>query len=180
MAYRKTEAVKAHLKAQREAIIQAGIDVLAKHGKDGFTTTRVVERAGISNASLYNYFADASELWVGVVKACLARDTEAIRNAASRGKDPVNALARAIEAIYAGMSRQPRLVKSLADAPVYRRAIRIELELLIKAIEPPSRESHCQAAAMLGALYGLADADAKPSKASALCLMILGVPEVAI
>ena len=38
-----------------EVLVQAGRQVLAKEGYDGFSTNRVAEAAGVSPGSLYQY-----------------------------------------------------------------------------------------------------------------------------
>ena len=43
-------------------ILEAAIQVLAQEGADGFTTSRVAERAGVSVGSLYQYFPNKAAL----------------------------------------------------------------------------------------------------------------------
>src|SRR5262245_53218861 len=44
------------------AILQAAIQVLAKHGAHRFTTARVAEKAGVSVGSLYQYFPNKASI----------------------------------------------------------------------------------------------------------------------
>lgn len=179
MVYRKTANVKAHLKAQRGAIVAAATAVVAKHGRDKFLA-RTCERANVGMGTVYQYFADVDELWNAVVAAALARDVTAMRRAAEGEPDyPLNALARAIAVFYSSLD-EPRLARALAEAPAYRKGIRSVLEPLIgaaTACSPRAKEQY--AAAILGALYGLADIDATDKSAVTYCLTMLGVPNLA-
>ncbi len=175
LAYRKTEGVKAHLKAQRAAILAAAVAVLSRHGKDQFTTTRVCEAAGISNGSLYKYFADADELWAAVIGDRLARDVALMRDAGSGDIYPINVLACVLGAFYGCLDR-PRLARALVDAPAYRKGIKRELEAYIAATGSPPRARVIQAAAIFGALHCLAEVGAPATSAVELCLNLIGVP----
>jgi AcrR family transcriptional regulator len=178
MAYRKTEAVKAHLAAQRETIIAAAMATVAKHGKEQATITRVVERAGISMGLLYRYFPDIDEVWNAVVSAALARNVEAIREAVATAqceRYPLNALGRAI-AVFYGTLDKPRLAKALADSPAYRKAIRSELEPILARLGFPPRARRDHAAAILGGLYGLSDVEASAKTAVTFAIRAIGVP----
>lgn len=179
MAYRKTPNIKAHLKAQREAIVAGAASAVAKHGRERILA-HTIERARVSMGTIYQHFADVDELWNAVVAAALARDVSAMRRAAESGPAyPLNALARAIAVFYTGMD-EPRLARALADAPAYRKGIRTALEPLIAAVgfAPRARRDH--AAAILGALYGLADVEASPKTAIEFALRAMGIPEAGV
>jgi len=178
MAYRKTPAVKAHLTAQRQAIIEAATGVVAKHGRERLIPL-TVERASVSMGTIYKYFADVDELWKAVVAAALARNLTAMREAAEAEHYPVNALTRALAVFYDSLN-PPRLARALAEVPAYRKAIRTTLEPLIgRALDVPPRAREQHAAAILGALYGLADVEATNKTACIIALRSLGVPEAA-
>lgn len=75
---------------------------------------------------------------------------------------PAAALAAALMVFFNRLG-QPRLVRAMADAPIYRAGIRAELERLIKAtsVDLSPKERTLAAAAALGALYGLFDAEGR-------------------
>lgn len=176
MVYRKTEGVKAHLAAERKAIIAAAFAVLEKHGE--LTTTRVCERAGISTGKLYNYFADVDEVMAAVVALALAREKGAMEQA-NRDADsryPINAFARALAVFYATLDK-PQLARALARELAYRKGIREELEALLARLDFPPRARKERAAAVLGAMYGLSDIEASVKVAIEAGLRVVGVPE---
>lgn len=61
-----------------ERIIQAGRDVLVKHGYDAFSTNRVAEVAGISPGSLYQYFPDKAAIIDVVIDRYMAETSERV------------------------------------------------------------------------------------------------------
>ncbi len=175
MAYRKTPAIKAHLKEQRAAILDSALAV-AKHGRDGMLT-RITKHAGVSMGFMYRYFADIDELWHAAVARRLARDVELIAVAAGAERYPLNALARAIEAYY-GTITDVRLARVLDESAPYRRGIRNALEPLIhQAIGSPPRARTEVAAGVLAALYGLADVEASTKAATRFALRAIGLSE---
>jgi len=51
-----------------EAIFEATIQVLLRHGAEQFTTTRVAERAGVSVGTLYQYYPNKQSLLFAVLE----------------------------------------------------------------------------------------------------------------
>jgi AcrR family transcriptional regulator len=67
-----------------EAIYEATIQVLLKHGIKALTTTRVAERAGVSVGTLYQYYPNKESILYAVLEQHLARVTDGISTASSR------------------------------------------------------------------------------------------------
>lgn len=169
MVYRKTPEIKAHLKSQRDLIIEAATAVVAKGRRDRILAL-TVEKANISMGTVYQHFADVEEMWNAVVATALARDLASIREAASRGdQNAADVLSRAIMAFYERLA-EPRLARELATVPAYRRGIRGAFEPFLEAMGLPPRARELRAGAIFGALYGLADAGASGPTAAAICL----------
>lgn len=179
MAYRKTDAVLATEAERRQEIIKAALDVMADGDEPQLHI--VAARAGYANGTMYKYFPDKGELMNAAAGSVLAADLAAMREAASRERFPINALAKALAVFYRRLAR-PRLVRALAEMPAYRNGIRRELAGLIgKAADVEGAEAKLLAAASLGALYGVWEAlgvrhEDGPGAAVRFALLGLGVP----
>lgn len=178
MAYRETPKVKAALAAKREAILEATLAAIGDGNAGNNIVGHVASRVGVSVGSVYHHFADVEELLTRAMGHALAGDLAAMREAASRERFPLNALARAT-AVFYRRQRRPRLARYLAADPHYVRGIRPEFEKLIAAaLDAP--DSRVMAAACLGAIYGVravaGNTDAGAVAAVAVVLRALGVP----
>lgn len=181
MAYRETPKVKAALAAKREAILDATLAIIGD-GMSGNVLPQIVARSGISMGTIYHHFVDVEELLTRATGHALAGDLASMREAASRERWPLNALARAV-AVFYHRQRRPRLARYLASNPHYVRGIRPEFEKLIaKALDAP--DAKIMAAACLGAIYGVravaGNTDQGAVAAVAVVLRALGVPNAAV
>jgi AcrR family transcriptional regulator len=95
-----------------EAILQAAAEVFEAHGLEGGTTERIVERAGVSVGSLYQYFPNKRALLAAVAENTLA-DARGLQATylASLDADPPpdEALRGLIAFLVAVHDTQPRL-----------------------------------------------------------------------
>lgn len=66
-------------KATVEAIIGAGIIVLARDGSNGLTTRKVADTAGVSVGSLYEYFEDKKAIQEAIIDSLARQISDAIR-----------------------------------------------------------------------------------------------------
>jgi AcrR family transcriptional regulator len=64
-----------------EAIFEATIQVLLRHGPEQFTTTRVAERAGVSVGTLYQYYPNKQSLLFAVLERHLNLVIRAVERA---------------------------------------------------------------------------------------------------
>jgi AcrR family transcriptional regulator len=95
-----------------EAILQAAAEVFEAHGLEGGTTERIVERAGVSVGSLYQYFPNKRSLLAAVAESALAESRVLqARYLASLVADPPPdvALRGLIAFLVAVHDSQPRL-----------------------------------------------------------------------
>lgn len=100
----------------REAILQAGAQILRQEGLLGFNTNRVAEIAGVSIGSLYQYFPDKEEILRELVTRALDRRAEYLRSridASLFTLAPRDAIRKVIEAVVDGGSDDLRLEQIL-------------------------------------------------------------------
>ena len=82
---RKTP-VQQRSNASVQAIREAAVQVLLSTGKEGLTTRKVADRAGVSVGTLYQYFPNKSALLQAVLRNHLEGVAQAIRIACERNK----------------------------------------------------------------------------------------------
>ncbi|HEY9724130.1 MAG TPA: TetR/AcrR family transcriptional regulator [Oscillatoriaceae cyanobacterium] len=96
-----------------EAILQAAADVFEAHGLEGGTTERIVERAGVSVGSLYQYFPNKRALLAAVAESIIAHGRGLQRASLDWLADnppPDVALRRFIDCMVALHETRPRLL----------------------------------------------------------------------
>jgi AcrR family transcriptional regulator len=136
MAYRRTAQVEARLAASREAMVRAGLALLAAGGWPAVTVRAVAEQAGRSTGSVYARFPGGKDdLDVAMFRAAAAREVEAVTAAAD--------VPTAVEVFARRASRRPRLAFALLAEPasaaveaerlVFRRAHRDVFARLVAA-----------------------------------------------
>ncbi|MFE4518435.1 TetR family transcriptional regulator [Kitasatospora sp. NPDC056783] len=166
MAYRRTPAVQARLDAQREAVLQSAVGLLAERGYGGCTMAAVADRAGIATGSLYQHFAGKAELSVQLFRRVVSGEIEAVNAAVARRDTPQQRIAAVVETFAARALRAPRLAYALLVEPadtvvdaerlVFRRAFRdviaTEIAAAVAAGELPEQDAVLTAAALVGAV----------------------------
>ncbi|MFE4975947.1 TetR/AcrR family transcriptional regulator [Kitasatospora sp. NPDC056651] len=166
MAYRRTPAVQARLDAQREAVLQSAVGLLAERGYGGCTMAAVADRAGIATGSLYQHFANKAELSVQLFRRVVTGEIEAVNAAVARRDTPQQRIAAVVETFAARALRAPRLAYALLVEPadtvvdaerlVFRRAFRdviaTEITAAVAAGELPEQDAVLTAAALVGAV----------------------------
>ncbi|MFC7363983.1 MULTISPECIES: TetR/AcrR family transcriptional regulator [Bhargavaea] len=83
----------------QELLLQAALQLYAKHGYQGASMRKIAEEVGIKPASIYFFFKNKEELFREVFKRALARHNEAMRDALQRHAD------EPVEKIFAAMLR---------------------------------------------------------------------------
>jgi AcrR family transcriptional regulator len=163
-----------------EAITEATIQVLLRHGPDRFTTTRVAERAGVSVGTLYQYYPNKQALLFAVLENHLERLSTVVEAACRRARGkPLAAMVRdVVEAfVDAKMARAdvstalysiaadvggPALVKRISQRS--QRALAAMLATAPDAGAPPDRfVIQMMFAAMAGASRSVLEAGAPPA-----------------
>lgn len=84
-----------------EAVLDAVVRVLKKHGVDGVTTNRIAEAAGVSIGSVYQYFPDKRAIFTAlhdrhVEEISRVIDSRLVEHASSSLEDFVRALVEAL------------------------------------------------------------------------------------
>ncbi|MGO1081277.1 TetR/AcrR family transcriptional regulator [Inquilinus sp. CA228] len=77
---------QARAEATVDAIFEATIQVLLAEGERRLTTTRVVERAGVSVGTMYQYFPHRQALLYAVLQRHLEHVADAVEAACERGR----------------------------------------------------------------------------------------------
>ncbi|MFE7525120.1 TetR/AcrR family transcriptional regulator [Kitasatospora sp. NPDC057542] len=166
MAYRRTPAVQARLDAQREAVLQSAVGLLAERGYGGCTMAAVADRAGIATGSLYQHFAGKAELSVELFRRVVTHEIDAVNAAVALRDTPRQRIAAVVETFAARALRAPRLAYALLVEPadavvdverlVFRRAFRdviaTEIAVAVASGELPEQDPVLTAAALVGAV----------------------------
>ncbi|MGW7583854.1 TetR/AcrR family transcriptional regulator [Kitasatospora sp. NPDC054768] len=166
MAYRRTPAVQARLDAQREAVLQSAVGLLAERGYGGCTMAAVADRAGIATGSLYQHFSGKAELSVQLFRRVVTHEIDAVNAAVALRDTPRQRIAAVVETFAARALRVPRLAYALLVEPadavvdeerlVFRRAFRdviaTEIAAAVASGELPEQDPVLTAAALVGAV----------------------------
>ena len=133
---------QARAKATVDALLEATSQVLIDGGYDRLTTTRVAERAGVSVGTLYQYFADKTELVRSVHEAYMERafgalETEALNTQATPLHPRIEAM---LSALLSVKSERPELFTALhaamleLDGPTYLRRTIERTQTLVRGL----------------------------------------------
>ncbi|MET8540266.1 TetR/AcrR family transcriptional regulator [Kitasatospora sp. NPDC004799] len=166
MAYRRTPAVQARLDAQREAVLQSAVGLLAERGYGGCTMAAVADRAGIATGSLYQHFSGKAELSVQLFRRVVTHEIDAVNAAVALRDTPRQRIAAVVETFADRALRAPRLAYALLVEPadavvdeerlVFRRAFRdviaTEIAVAVASGELPEQDPVLTAAALVGAV----------------------------
>jgi AcrR family transcriptional regulator len=149
-------------------IVEAAARILEQHGREGFSTNAIAERAGVSIGSLYQYFPQKEAL----IGALIARETSRLieeAEAARRALSGLDALSALIRACVGHQLRRPTLAVLLdleeARLPldantldVKQRAHVILMELLARADLPLQPDREAAARDVMAIIKGMVDA----------------------
>jgi AcrR family transcriptional regulator len=165
VAYRRTPKVQARLDAQRAAVLDAAIELLAQEGYAGCSMAAVAARAGIATGSLYQHFGSKSELVVELFQVVVGHEVAAVAEAAQQPGDLVRRIVAVIETFATRALKSPRLAYALLAEPVdaavdeqrmvFRRAFRdVFAERIADGVHHgvlPPQDPQLTAAALVGA-----------------------------
>lgn len=201
MPYRRTPAVQARLDAQRAAVVDAALGLLAEQGYAGCTMAAVAARAGIATGSVYRHFPSKAELAVELFRTVVRREVAAVSEAAAHPahRSAAERVVAVIETFAQRALKSPRLAYALLAEPVdpavdaerlvFRRAFRDVFAARVadgvRTGELPPQDPALTASALVGAgaeaLVGpLAEGSVGPDTVPALVtftLRALGVPD---
>lgn len=200
MPYRRTPAVQERFDAQRRALLDAAVALLAERGYAGCSIASVAARAGIATGSVYRHFPSKAELAAELFRTVVSREVAAVEEASQRSGDLVERIAAVVETFAGRALKSPRLAYALLAEPVdpvvdaerlvFRRAFRdVFAERITEGIAAgvlPEQNPHLTASALVGAgaealigplVEGSADPDTIPGLVT-FALRALGVAHV--
>ena len=100
----------------REALVEAAIDLIARHGPEGFTVAEAARLAGVSPGAPYRHFRDAEALLAEVALRGFDRFAEALARAWNDGRpDPVTAFEALGRAYLDFARREPALYAAMFE-----------------------------------------------------------------
>jgi AcrR family transcriptional regulator len=83
----------------REALIQAGYEVMARKGIDAATMSEIAELADVGAGTVYNYFASKDELAMSVMEQVMERLAQRIEAVTNSFSDPAQVYAFGIRVV---------------------------------------------------------------------------------
>lgn len=105
-----------HHENLKEALLEAAIALIGEVGPHAFTLREVARRAGVSHNAPYRHFRDKDALLAAVATQGFQRLTDALREAASRGRTALERWKRSGRAYIAFAVRWPQHFTVMFDA----------------------------------------------------------------
>lgn len=100
---------------RREEIIRVTLDLAAKQGVDDVTTQDMAQAMGLTQGAVFRHFPSKDAIWLAVMQWVRDRLMAVLDRAASKGRDPLDALQRMFYAhidFIAGHPAIPRVLMS--------------------------------------------------------------------
>lgn len=157
--------MQARLDAQRAAIVDAAVELLAENGYAGCSVTAVAARAGIATGSVYKHFPNKAELVAELFRIVVSREVAAVEAASQRQGTVAERIVAVFETFAHRALKAPRLAYALlaepVDAPVeaerltfrksFRDIVAARIDEGIATGVLPPQDSQITAAALVGA-----------------------------
>ncbi|QIS03524.1 TetR family transcriptional regulator [Nocardia brasiliensis] len=98
-------------------IVDAGQQVLIRHGYDGASTNRIAAAAGVSPGSLYQYFPDKDAIVTAVIDRFNTEVATVVHGAvlANLGRPPETAIPTAISVLLDALGEHPALLRAVIE-----------------------------------------------------------------
>ena len=116
LSEKKKAAVETMMK---DAIFEAALAILVKHGLDGLTMDRVAEAAEMAKGTLYNYFADKQTLQVyifGRVSESCCQQLATIRLSQASASEKLSGL---VKILFQGFEKNRQVLVILAGGRIH-------------------------------------------------------------
>jgi AcrR family transcriptional regulator len=114
----RRHAKQARARATTEIILEAAARVLVREGYPATTTNRIAEKAGVSVGTLYQYFADKSEVFDALIRREMRSLAEVLNDEEPRAGEPLEtALHRLFSRLTAAQPLGPELYRQLERVP---------------------------------------------------------------
>lgn len=131
----------------RRQLVEAGVELVAERGVDGFSMRELARRAGVSHAAPYHHFSTRASLVKAVVADSYALLAKALRDATTSNDDPLDAI-RAMGVAYVDFA--------LTNPERYRLMFRSELAGVPNDADLSAEEVGADAFAVLIGAFELA------------------------
>jgi AcrR family transcriptional regulator len=166
MPYRPTPRTEAKRAQQREAIVTAALDLIARGGYRAASVTAVAKQAEVATGTVYRHFPSKADLFAEVFRQASQREVDAMADVHA-GPGPVpERLVNGVEHWARRALKGRRLAWALLAEPVdpaveaerlhFRRAYRDGMADLIREgvanNELPEQDPELSAAALIGAI----------------------------
>ncbi|MEU3073198.1 TetR/AcrR family transcriptional regulator [Streptomyces laurentii] len=129
--------VAEHRAQQREALIEAAIDILVNEGATAVTPAAVGARAGLARSSVYQYFDSSAALLSTITEEAFRRSNEALARALATADSPLERVEAFFgESLRLGAEGAHRPAAALMDAGLPPACLRRLRELHLEQVEP--------------------------------------------
>jgi AcrR family transcriptional regulator len=99
--------------SRREQILDAAVELFAKHGYVNADTQLLADKLGVGKGTLYRYFASKEEVFLAAADRVMRRMRESIDTAIAGIEDPLDRIALAIRTYLAFFAEHPDYVELL-------------------------------------------------------------------
>lgn len=117
---------------RQEEIIQAALDLAAKHGVEAVTTQDMADELGLTQGAIFRHFPTKDDIWLAAIHWVRARLMKVVGAAAAKGINPLDALEKMFFAHVSFIARHQAIPRMVFSDQLLRRNTR--LKLLIQEI----------------------------------------------
>ncbi len=124
--------------SKRETILDAALSVVAAKGYISTKVEDIARKAGVAKGTVYLYFKDKSDIYIGLVDSILSKGLELVREIDSRPLSQREKLSEVFAAWVRGMHEQPGMVPLVSMESINLAAR--EVDRFKQSIKPRIRE----------------------------------------
>jgi AcrR family transcriptional regulator len=117
---------------RQEEIIQAALDLAARHGVESVTTQDMADALGLTQGAIFRHFPTKDDIWLAAIHWVRGRLMKVVDSAATKGENPLDALEKMFFAHVSFIARHPAIPRMVFSDQLLRRDTR--LKLLIQEI----------------------------------------------
>ena len=117
---------------RQEEIIQAALDLAARHGVESVTTQDMADALGLTQGAIFRHFPTKDDIWLAAIHWVRSRLMKVVSAAAAKGENPLDALEKMFFAHVSFIARHPAIPRMVFSDQLLRRDTR--LKLLIQEI----------------------------------------------
>ncbi len=117
---------------RQEEIIQAALDLAAKHGVESVTTQDMADELGLTQGAIFRHFPTKDDIWLAAIHWVRGRLMKVVGAAATKGINPLDALEKMFFAHVSFIAKHPAIPRMVFSDQLLRRDTR--LKVLIQEI----------------------------------------------